>query len=123
VDNTNRRSNRPGSAVAPHSPHPIITRPCGFVTLSTSIVERVSSEDQGMPAVHDRPEGRSGARRSPLVDALLAAIPAQRDRPGHEQVIADDHCIEALRAGHGTDAADPVIRSLARWRASIVEGT
>jgi hypothetical protein len=76
-----------------------------------------------MSAVHDHSERRSGARRDPLVDALLAAIPLQRDRVGHDQVNADDRSIEWLRAGRGTDATDPVIRSLARWRASIVEGT
>jgi hypothetical protein len=76
-----------------------------------------------MSAVHDHPERRSGARRDPLVDALLAAIPVQRNRAGHDQVSADDRDIERLRAGRGTDANDPVIRSLARWRASIVEGT
>lgn len=76
-----------------------------------------------MPAVHNPPERRSGARPAPLADALLAALPTQRDRAGHDEVNADDRSIEALRAGRGTDADDPVIRSLARWRASILEGT
>ena len=76
-----------------------------------------------MPAVHDRPERRSGARPEPLADALVAAIPVQRERPRHDQVMRDDRWIEALRAGGALDADDPVIRSLARWRASIVEGT
>jgi hypothetical protein len=76
-----------------------------------------------MPAVHDRPEERSGAAPAPLADALLAAIPAQRDRPAHDQVTSDDRYVEELRAGRALDADDPVIRCLARWRASIVEGT
>lgn len=76
-----------------------------------------------MAAVHHRPGQQSGARPDPLVDALLAALPAQRDLPRHDQVTIDDRSIEALRAGRGADADDPVIRSLARWRASIVKGT
>jgi hypothetical protein len=55
--------------------------------------------------------------------SLTDAIPAQRDPPSHDQVAADDRWVELLRAGRGTDADDPVIRSLARWRATIVEGT
>jgi hypothetical protein len=76
-----------------------------------------------MAAVQNPPGRRSGARRNPLVDALLAAVAVRRDRVVHDQVSADDRNIEWLRAGRGTDADDPVIRSLARWRASIVEGT
>jgi len=76
-----------------------------------------------MATVHHRPGKHSGAHPDPLVDALLAAIPAQRELPRHDQVTADDRTIEALRAGRCIDADDPVIRSLARWRASIVEGT
>ncbi|MCO1655263.1 hypothetical protein [Pseudonocardia humida] len=76
-----------------------------------------------MPAVHGRPEQHSGAPSRPLADALIAAIPAQRDRPTHEQVMRDDRLVEALRSGEALDADDPVIRGLARWRASIVEGT
>jgi predicted protein tyrosine phosphatase len=75
------------------------------------------------PAVHDRRERCSGAQPEPLADALIAAIPAQRDRPAHDQVTADDHWIEELRAGRAQDADDPVIRELARWRAAVVEGT
>jgi hypothetical protein len=60
---------------------------------------------------------------SKLAAALAAAIPAQRDHPVHDQVAADDRWVEALRAGRALDAQDPVIRSLARWRATIVEGT
>lgn len=51
------------------------------------------------------------------------AIPAQRRHPAHDQVAADDRLVEQLRAGHGEDADDPVVRALARWRAGIVEGT
>jgi hypothetical protein len=76
-----------------------------------------------MATVHHRPGKQSGARPDPLVDALLAAMPNRRGLLHHDQVTADDRAIEALRAGRGTDADDPVIRSLARWRASIVEGT
>jgi hypothetical protein len=76
-----------------------------------------------MATVHHRPGKQSGARPDPLVDALLAALPNQRELRRHDQVTVDDRSIEALRAGRGIDADDPVIRSLARWRASIVEGT
>ena len=51
------------------------------------------------------------------------AIPIQRDAAWHDRVTADDRWVELLRSGHGDDSDDPVIRSLARWRARIVEGT
>ncbi len=54
---------------------------------------------------------------------LAAAIPAQRDATCHDQVAADDHWVEELRAGRGEAADDPVIRVLARWRSRLVEGT
>ena len=72
-----------------------------------------------MPELRKRPDQHP----SKLAAALAAAIPAQRDRRVHDQVAADDRWVEALRAGGADDAHDPVIRSLARWRASIVDGT
>jgi hypothetical protein len=62
---------------------------------------------------------RSDQQRRPLTDA----IPTQRGHPSPDQVVDDDRWVELLRAGRGCDADDPVIRSLARWRAAIVEGT
>jgi predicted protein tyrosine phosphatase len=62
-------------------------------------------------------------RRDQQSRPISAAIPAQRGRPSHDQVAADDRSVELLRAGRGADADDPVIRELARWRAAIVEGT
>ena len=51
------------------------------------------------------------------------AIPIQRDAAWHDRVTADDRLVEMLRHDRGDEADDPVIRSLARWRAAIVEGT
>jgi hypothetical protein len=68
-----------------------------------------------VPAVNHRSDQQPAAR--------AADIPVQRRHPTHDQVAADDRLVEQLRAGRGTDDDDPVVRALARWRASIVRGT
>lgn len=72
-----------------------------------------------MPAVQHSAQ----QRRRPAADPDAPTIPAQRGHPDHDQVVADDQWVEALRTGGGTDADDQVIRALAQWRARIVEGT
>jgi hypothetical protein len=67
------------------------------------------------------PRKRLDQHPSKLAAALLAVNPAQRDRRGHDQM-ATGRRVEALRDGRADDAQDPVIRSLARWRAAIVDG-
>jgi len=62
-------------------------------------------------------------RRDQQSRPLSSAIPAQRGRPSHDRVAADDRSVELLRAGRGAESDDPVIRRLARWRDSLVEGT
>jgi hypothetical protein len=68
-----------------------------------------------VPAVNHR----SDQQPRPLTDT----IPTQRGGPSPDQVAADDRWVELLRAGRGGDADDPAVRSLARWRAALVEGT
>ncbi len=68
-----------------------------------------------MPAVNHRSDQQPRA--------LTDAIPAQRGAPSPDQVAADDRWVELLRADRGGDSDDPVVRSLARWRATIVRGT
>jgi hypothetical protein len=67
----------------------------------------------------------SVAENAPEQDHRIpaGAIPIQRDAAWHDRVTADDRLVELLRHGLGDDVDDPVIRSLARWRARIVEGT
>jgi hypothetical protein len=62
-------------------------------------------------------------RRDQQSPPLPAAIPAQRARPSHDQVAADDRLVELLRTGGGAESDDPVVRRLARWRETLVEGT
>jgi hypothetical protein len=59
-------------------------------------------------------------RRDQQSRPLSGAIPAQRARPSHDQVAADDRSVELLRAGRGAESDDPVVRWLARWREDVL---